>query len=421
MSGDILVAHPGAASSVYELAAATAGLGRPTRFETGFYYDGEGSLARLVGRLPQPLRAKVERELRRRSFPGIAGVEVLGHPLLELAYVATARAVPTKPHLTSQVMHWRNRQFDAAVARRIRRERPAAVIGHDTSTIRAIRAARKVGTVAIVNQLIGHQAIGEAILKEEAALQPLWADSLHAGSPAWLVEQCLAESLEADHILAPSDYVRRTLLDIGVQPDRIHLLPFGVRLDRFRPPDAKPADTKLRDGKLRLIYVGQISQRKGLAYLLEALKRLADPRIELTLVGGLVGEGRGLKQYEGLYRHVRNVPHAEVARLIQQADLCVYPSLHEGSALAIMEAMACGLPAITTLNSGSLVRDGIEGYIVPIRDADEIAARIAKLRDDRTLLAALGRAARVRVEDYSWDAYRGRLGRVLDAIVPPRP
>jgi starch synthase len=407
----IWVAHPGAASSVYELVASIARLGFGARFETGFYYSGAGWLARLVASLPAKYRAKLERELKRRQFAGLDAVVMRQHALLELAYVLSARLLPRKPELSAKLMHWRNERFDKAVGRRVIPAKPSLIVAQDTSALHTIRAAKQAGTISILHQMIGHLAVGARILKEEAALQPDWADSLHADAPPWLIEQCRAEAVEADHVIASSDYVRQTLIEVGAKPERVHLLPYGVRVDKFRP-----ADAPRNDGKFRLLYVGQISQRKGLSYLLDAIKQIGDREIELTLVGGIVGAGNGLKKYDGLYRHVRNVPHSEVIALFRDADAFVYPSLHEGSALAIYEALASGLPVITTLNSGSVVRDGIEGRIVPIRDSQALVEKILELKNNPDLRRTMALAARARAEEFTWDRYRERLGELLDLI-----
>ncbi len=408
----VLIGHPGAAHFIYEMVAAVEALGFDSRFETGFYYDPQGIWARLLALVPASYRGKIERELKRRSFPSIDARRVLVHPFPELAYVAAARLANHRPAVPKAVMAWRNRSIDGAIARRITHEKPRLFIGHDTSALRSFEAAKASGTLTVLNQMIGHLSVGDRILREEADLHPDWADSLHAGAPQAEIEQCLAEARMADAILSPSDYVTQTLIDIGVAPERIHLQPFGVRVDRFKPPET-PRD----DGIFRLLYVGQISQRKGLKYVLEAVKQIGDRSIELVLVGGLVGEGRGLAPYEGWYRHVRNVPHHEVERLFQSADAFVYPSLHEGSALAIFEGMATGLPVITTLNSGSMVRDGIEGKIVPIRSVEAIAEAILTLKNDADLRATLGRAARVRALGFTWGHYRDRLGPMLDGLL----
>ena len=411
----VLVAHPGAAHFIYELVRAVADLGFPTRFETGFYHDDTGALARVVGALPDPLRQRVARELGRRRFDGVDPAIVHRHADLELPYVAAARLLRRHPATVEQVLHWRNRRFDARVARVVERAPPTVVIGHDTSALRMLRAARRVGAASVLNQMIGHLAIGDAILREEAERHPEFADSLHADAPTWLIAQCRDEAREADCVLAPSDYVRRTLIEQGVAVERIALLPFGVRVERFKPA-AAPRD----DGVFRLLYVGQISQRKGIKYLLEAVKRLGRRDVELVLVGGIVGSGAGLAPYAACFRHVPNVPHAELHRLFQSADLFVYPSLHEGSALAIFEAMASGLPVITTENAGSMVRDGVDGYLVPLRDPEAIERRIVELIGDPERRRAMAASARRRAEDFTWAHYRERLGTILDRLVVER-
>jgi glycosyltransferase involved in cell wall biosynthesis len=101
----------------------------------------------------------------------------------------------------------------------------------------------------------------------------------------------------------------------------------------------------------------------------------------------------------------------------QQADVFVFPSLYEGSALVIYEALASGLPVITTPNSGSVVRDGLEGYVVPIRDARALAEKIAQLYSDRALRKDMGARARRRAEEYPWSAYRRRLAEFIRPLV----
>ena len=93
------------------------------------------------------------------------------------------------------------------------------------------------------------------------------------------------------------------------------------------------------------------------------------------------------------------------AAAYQQADIFVFPSIEEGSALVTYEAMACGLPVVTTPNAGSLVRDGVEGFIVPIRDPDALAERVERLRADARLRQEMGRAARMRAEEFTWEQH----------------
>src|SRR5262249_8217957 len=140
----------------------------------------------------------------------------------------------------------------------------------------------------------------------------------------------------------------------------------GVDVARFRPGGPRPR------GQFRILFVGTLSQRKGIRYLLEAARRLRLPDAELVLAGRMVGSETAFAPYRDVFRHVTHVPYHEVHALYQDADVFVYPSLHEGSAFAVFEALASGLPVICTPNTGSVVRDGVEGFLVPVRDVDAI-------------------------------------------------
>jgi starch synthase len=356
------------------------------------------------------------RELRRRRSDMVPAEAVVRLPWLELTTVAALRSLARFGSLP-RLLGVRNAIFDGRVAAEVRRRPPAVAMPVDTAALATIRAARAVGIPSLLNQTIGHVAIGQRTLLEEAERHPDWADSMPVALPARLVERARREALEADYILAPSAYVEATLLEIGVRPERILVLPYGVRTDRFAPADAEAR----KGGAFRILYVGQISQRKGLAYLLEAVRRLGRADVELVLVGSIVGSGAGLRRYEGLFRHIANRPHSELPEIYRSADLFVYPSLHEGSAQAIMEAMASGLPAIVTPNAGSVVREGMEGHIVPIRDVEALMERIDALTRDRERLKAFAVAARRRAEEHDWDHYAAGFERLLarvDPIVP---
>lgn len=398
---------------VYRLVAAVQSLGYAGRFHTGLYYD-EAAWRRRLLLLPPRLRAKAERQLRRRRGEGVDTARVEARWAREALWLLAGRAGLPAP-LCYRLLQWRNRAADRGLARLVRSERPAAVIVHDTAALATLQAARDVGSRGILNQVVGHRVVADRVLGEEARRNPLFAASLgHRADPA-LSEACRQEALTAAHLLVPSAYVEQSLREIGVPAERISLLPYGVDLQRFRPrPDPARAA-----GPLRLLFVGQLSQRKGLSYLLDALRRLPRGSCRATLVGPLVAEPAVLAPYVDLFEHRPAVPYQEVHELFAAADLFVYPSLHEGSALAIYEALASGLPVICTPSSGSVVRDGIEGLLVPPADADRLVAAIAALADDEPRRLAMAVAARRRAEAFGWDAYRERLGTILERVVGP--
>jgi glycosyltransferase involved in cell wall biosynthesis len=199
----------------------------------------------------------------------------------------------------------------------------------------------------------------------------------------------------------------------GTEASRVFVLPYGVDTRRFRPPE-RPREP---DGKFRVLFVGALTQRKGIKYLLEAAKRADIKGLELVCVGKLAGDAAAFAPYADVFRHVRHVPFHEVHLLFQTADVFAYPSLHEGSAFASYEALASGLPVVCTPNTGSVVRDGIEGYIVPVRDVEALVERLRRLARDPDLRARMALAARTRAEDFTWTHYGARLATWLDAQI----
>lgn len=404
----VLVHHPGSNHLAYELVAGLQQAGFPCHLDTGFFYTPDGLAARLAGTLPEAMRNKVERELKRRSHAEIdpRRLRLLAWP--ELAYVALNRlGLPPEP--LARVVGWRNEIFDRWVVGHIRRERPQIVVGHDSSALLAQRAAREIGAISVLNQVIGHIEAGLAMFREEAERAPEFAETLPM-PPASVIERCRLEALEADRVLVPSDYVRDTLVERGTAAERIAVLPYGVDIQRFQPAPRQDRKT------FRLLFVGSLSQRKGIKYLLEAVRRLKLPEAELVLVGRMIGDAAAFRPYEGLFRRVAHVPYHEVHRLYTDADLFVYPSLHEGSAFATYEALASGLPVIATPNTGSVVRDGVDGFLVPPRDVDALMAKIELLYRDRGRRDEMARNARARAEQFTWGAYRERLAGLFDTF-----
>lgn len=409
----VLVHHPGSNHLAYNLVAALQREGFDCRFETGFFYRERAPSARLARSLPGALGAKMTRELRRRHHPGVDVARLGLRPFSELIYVAANRLGLSADRL-ARLIAWRNDRFDAAVARQVRRTRPDIVIGHDGSAEFAARAAKSVGALAVLNQVVGHVETALELFREEAAIAPEFAEAA-PDLPASVIARHRKEIAEADRILVPSDYVRDTLVARGADPARLAILPYGVDIERFKPP-AAPG----RQDGFRLLFVGHIGQRKGIRYLLEAMRRLAGRGVTLTLVGRITCDPAALAPWREFFTHVPHVPFHEVHTLFHDADAFIYPSLHEGSAFVTYEALASGLPVITTLNAGSVVRDGQEGLIVPIRDVDALVGAVERLYLNRDLRLRMARAARLRAEDFTWNHYAARLAGLLETWRPPR-
>jgi glycosyltransferase involved in cell wall biosynthesis len=382
------------------------------RFLTGVRFSASGPLAGALRFLPRAYAEKWRRQCARRSFPELPAERILTRPMVEGVYLAATRFRAGRRHW-ERLGRWRNRIFDGSVARALDRERPAAVICFDTCALETFRAAHRLGIRAILDQSSAPLWLSRNLLAREAERWPDFADSLPRAES--LSDERLArdgeEMLLADAILAPSRYVRKALIASGAAPERILDVPFGADLERFTP--GRPA----ADGVFRVLYVGRLSQAKGIAQLLEAFSRLRLPRAQLEFVGDIVGAGRWLPRYRDMFVWRRQVPQHALADIYRRADVFVFPSLHEGSALVTYEALASGLPVIATPNAGSEVRDGVEGFLVPAAEIEPLAERLLELYRDPERRGEMARAARRRAEEFSWTAYGERLAAAVASVL----
>ena len=159
-----------------------------------------------------------------------------------------------------------------------------------------------------------------------------------------------------------------------------------------------------------MLFAGTANLRKGIHYLGMAAERLiaAGHRYDFRVAGNVnarIAAQPACRHLRFLGRVPRNGVHLEFAA----ADVLALPSLAEGSAGVTYEALAAGVPVVTTRASGSVVRDGIEGRIVPERDPVALADAIAEIIEDRDKRAQMSLAARQRARNYTWERYGERL------------
>jgi len=259
----------------------------------------------------------------------------------------------------------------------------------------SLRRARALGAVTFVERPNSHPRSQQQLLEEEFSR---WGYVAHKPVDPVGMKRALAEFEEADFITVPSKFAYDSMIAEGVPKEKLFLIPYGVDTQRFRP-GSPPV------GTFRLLFVGQVSLRKGVPYLLEAWQRLHLPHAELWLVGRVMPNIRHAISSFLTDQTIRFLGHRkDPSPLYQVASAFVLSSIEEGSALVTYEAMASGLPLIFTPNCGAVSRDGIEGIQVPIRDVDALAAAIERLYEDPGLAREMGQAGRRRAEDFTWEA-----------------
>ncbi|RMG93271.1 MAG: glycosyltransferase family 1 protein [Chloroflexi bacterium] len=295
-----------------------------------------------------------------------------------------------------QFTYWHNRLYDLWATRHI--ERADLFLGWNGFCLHSLQQAKRLGSVTVVERASTHNLYQQAVLAEEYGRFGL----PFPNSPN--LERALKEYEFADFVLVPSQFAYESFIQQGFPPEKVQLVPFGVDTKRFFP--AKEQEKR----PFRVLFVGQIGLRKGVVYLLQAWQKLGWRDAELYLVGRVeTGNGRVFQPYHNLpgLHWTNHIPNP--VSLYQQADVFVFPSLEEGSALVTYEAMACGLPVITTPNAGSVVRHNQEGFIVPIRDPDTLANCLETLRSDQHLRHQMSQAARNRAQQFTWETYQENL------------
>ena len=340
-------------------------------------------------------------KLRDEGLPRCA---VRTYPYLHAPYMRLApRFTPAR-----LLWEWQDRGwFDRHVARTL----PTCDVfcGLSGSGLHTGRVAKSRGAKYVCDRGSTHIRVQDRILREEYDRQ-----SIHfPGIDPRIIEREESEYDAADVITVPSTFALRTFAESGVSPWKLRLVPYGVDLRAFYPC----AERKEND--FHVLFVGGISVRKGVRYLVEAFQQLDCKLKRLTLVGSISSE------MQNLTAQLRNDPRIKIAGHVQQhrlkeimstSHVMVLPSVEDGFGLVQAQAMACGCPVIASQNTGAfdLFTDGKEGFIVTIRDSGAIARRLQQLADDPDLRQGMSEAALRRVKSLDgWEQYGEAMYRVF--------
>jgi starch synthase len=345
------------------------------------------------------------RRVRREGLPRPL---VATFPWLHVPELIATRAPVDLPWLTDELGYANALAFDrwteARVGSLLRRGVALdALIGISGSSLRTGALVQRAGGIFICDRGSTHQLYQERIVAEEYTR---WGVQSRPSDERDTLRE-LAIYAQADAITVPSSVAARSFVQMGVPAEKLHVIPYGVQLDRFRPSVQPP------DDEFSVLFAGAVGLRKGVPYLLEAFARLRHPRKRLRIAGALQADLRDVlrKLPREHVEFLGPLPQDRLAELMSRSHVLVLPSIEEGLALVQAQAMACGCPVIGSINSGAedLFTDGVEGFIVPIRDADIIAARLQRLADDPALHARMRSASLDRVRSIGgWTEYGAR-------------
>ena len=347
-----------------------------------------------------------------RKDVALTANEVLSFEALGLWFVwARKRA---KTHVETQaVFREAAQRFNAAILRSGLGAAPI-VWGFNNASLELFQAAQAQGRQCIVEQTILPPELEFKLMREELARWPGWQPGLNILEVDRAdVDRAEQEWALADCIVACSHFVREGLERCGVPEGKIRVVPYGVDVNRFSPMAKHERDV---GAPLRVLFVGEVGLRKGVPDLLEALVRLGPARVVARFAGEVALAHERLDAFADVATFLGPVPRVMMPEIYRWADVLVLPSIVEGSAAATYEALLSGLPVVATPNAGSIVRSGVDGFIVPIRDPEALAKTIGRYASDRKLLAEHQAATLQYRERAGLDRYKANLVRVIRAV-----
>ncbi len=269
--------------------------------------------------------------------------------------------------------------------------------------------AKSYGLKVITEQSTAPCGLEHAEAAKQLAKFPAWSHEKSAASGHLLAEIEEGTWESSDVVTCMSDYTRAGLLAGGVPAEKIVVVPFPVSR-------VAPIDRRTRRGPVTVGFVGPISLRNGAPYFFDVARRLDPAKVRFVMVGPVEIDGEMLTQHRDEVE-LPDPTQQKAAGWMEQFDIFLFPTTFDGSAAAVATAMMAGLPVVTTRNAGSMVQQGIDGFICPYDDVDRMAHCIQVLASDPELRHQMGAAGRACVEPYDVDSYGRKMAELFEGLL----
>tara|TARA_B100000035_G_scaffold141899_1_gene120728 strand:- start:3292 stop:4542 length:1251 start_codon:yes stop_codon:yes gene_type:complete len=267
--------------------------------------------------------------------------------------------------------------------------------------------AKELGIQCSYELPIAHWGTVRRLLAEEAERYPEWEPTLESTrEPEEKLFRKEEELRLADRITCPSQFVLDSI------PLKIRQKT-ACQISQFGSPRYEPLnfERSTQNNTLKVLFVGSMSQRKGLADLFEAMKLLSGEPVSLSILGQPSMPMEFYRKQLAEFAYFPPCPNLKVREIMKEHDALVLPSIVEGRALVQQEALSCGLPIIVTPNAGGedLVDEGITGHLIPIRSPEKIATAIRTLIAKGRKIDEIRQLCQTKAKQYSWASYAQRI------------
>lgn len=403
----VVVLHPTGNKNVRAVVTGLNQAGMLAEFNTTLVInDKSGILKYLPGKLKQ--------ELLRRSYSFLHSNQIISHPLREftrMLFTKLGWTWFTRPESGWSSIDAVYSGLDRTVASRLPKLKKAgidAVYGYEDGALESFTVAKKLGMKCIYELPIAYWQTGRDLMQQEASRKPQWEITLGGGTRDSLakLDRKTKELELADVVIVSSSFVEDSLPE-WASNKRVIMSPFGS-------PASSATTTNVADNikggntsKLRVLFVGSMGQRKGLSDLFDAVKLLNRDDLELVVMGSLLAPMEFYRSELSNFTFEAGRSNDQVLALMRSCDVFCLPSIVEGRALVMQEAMSQGLPIIITPNTGGsdLVIAEQTGFLVPIRSPEQIAEKLEWFLNNREKIPEMGEMAKKHAAGYTWESY----------------
>jgi len=364
----------------------------------------------------------VRQEMLRRTFP-LDAKKIIGHPLREVVRMVAPRI--GMKNLVTHETGWASvdgvyKDFDASVAGRLSsisgKQSLDAVYAYEDGALETFARAKQLGLKCIYDLPIAYWETGRRLMMEDAERLPKWAVTLGGGikDSQQKLDRKSKELELADMVVGPGSFVMDSL-PLWAKDKRIVMAPFGSPVATGQNDNHNMTAAELKNKPLRILFVGSMGQRKGLGDLFAAVKLVNSKDVELVVMGSMLAPMEFYKAELPNFTYEPGRSHDQVLALMRSCDVFCLPSIVEGRALVMQEAMSQQLPLIITPNTGGadLIVEGKTGFLVPIKSPAAIAEKINWFLEQRDQLPKMGLLAQQHASTYTWENYGNQ---VVDAV-----
>lgn len=289
-----------------------------------------------------------------------------------------------------------------------------AVYGFNTASLELFEYAKKNNKICILEQTIAPKISENQILEIEIKKSGRIDKSVKITNENVMISREKKEWDLANYIIVPSKFVYDSLVTLNVEKSKIKLIPYGVDINRYKYTNHIRTNN---NKKFNVLFAGHVGLRKGVHNLLEIFSKLDKNKFSLKLAGNITFEDTFINKYQTEnIKFLGRVPRDEMIKLYEETDLFVFPSLCEGSATVIYESICSGVPVLTTENSGSLIENGINGYVLDFNNKENIIEIIEELQENIAKYNNLIESLKNHIELFSYSNYEKNLVNFIEDI-----